>query len=141
LFSVVALNKEYHGGLLCFLLPPKRCHRDGCLLGQRLETQEQAYGSDASKWHSNSFARLVCGESCQIDQSTTLLAGYKRYRASLVICEVTAQGKEIRFKGGIWVYIQRVWKSIPQSLLKNLVDSITDRLNEVIKARGDPTKY
>ncbi|CAJ0963479.1 unnamed protein product, partial [Mesorhabditis belari] len=51
------------------------------------------------------------------------------------------KGKKFDSKAALWVHIQRLWATIPQSLLKNLVDSMPNRLNEVIKAKGGPTKY
>ena len=37
--------------------------------------------------------------------------------------------------------LTRVWKDIQIMLLKNLVDSVPNRLNEVIRMKGYPTKY
>ena len=51
------------------------------------------------------------------------------------------KGKKFDSKVALWMYIQRVWSTIPHSLLQNLVHSMPDRLNEVIKAKGGPTKY
>ena len=37
--------------------------------------------------------------------------------------------------------LTRVWKGIEITILKNLVDSIPSRSNEVIRMKGYPTKY
>ena len=37
--------------------------------------------------------------------------------------------------------LTRVWKGIEITVLKNLVDSVPNRLNEVIRMKGYPTKY
>ncbi|CAJ0961337.1 unnamed protein product, partial [Mesorhabditis belari] len=50
-------------------------------------------------------------------------------------------GKKFDSKAALWVHIQRLWATIRPSLLKNLVDSMLDRLNEAIKAKEGPTKY
>ena len=35
----------------------------------------------------------------------------------------------------------RVWSGIEKEVLKKLVDSVPNRLNEVIRMKGFPTKY
>ena len=35
----------------------------------------------------------------------------------------------------------RVWSGIENEILKKLVDSVSNRLNEVIRMKGYPTKY
>ena len=35
----------------------------------------------------------------------------------------------------------RVWKGIEITVLKNLVDAVSNQLNEVIRMKGYPTKY
>ncbi|CAJ0951291.1 unnamed protein product, partial [Mesorhabditis belari] len=49
------------------------------------------------------------------------------------------KGKKFDSKAALWVHIQRLWATIRPSLLKNLVDSMPNRLNEVMKAKGGPT--
>ena len=37
--------------------------------------------------------------------------------------------------------LTRVWKGIEITVVKNLVDSVPNRLNEVIRMKGYPIKY
>jgi hypothetical protein len=37
--------------------------------------------------------------------------------------------------------VKKVWKGIPKVLIENLVDSMPDRIQAVIAAKGGPTKY
>ena len=37
--------------------------------------------------------------------------------------------------------LTRVWKGVEKEVLKKLVDSVPNRLNEVIRMKGGPTRY
>ena len=45
--------------------------------------------------------------------------------------------KEKQFKGAL----SRVWNGIEKKKLKKLIDSVPNRLNEVLRMRGYPTRY
>ncbi|CAL6000806.1 DDE_superfamily endonuclease domain-containing protein [Hexamita inflata] len=37
--------------------------------------------------------------------------------------------------------VKRAWEQIPQDIINHLIDSMPKRLEEVIKQKGDATKY
>jgi transposase len=54
---------------------------------------------------------------------------------------VYAKGKDITSKEALKVAIEEEWERTPILLLQKLIDSMPDRLQAVIRARGGPTKY
>ncbi|CAJ0963449.1 unnamed protein product, partial [Mesorhabditis belari] len=51
------------------------------------------------------------------------------------------KGKLFGSKVELWYFIRRVWTTIGPQILRDLVDSMSRRIQAVIAARGGPTKY
>lgn len=48
---------------------------------------------------------------------------------------------DITSKQDLWEAIEEEWEATPKSLLRSLIDSMPQRIEAVIKAKGGPTKY
>jgi len=48
---------------------------------------------------------------------------------------------DITSKEALWEAIEAEWEATPKSFLENLIDSMPNRIEAVIKAKGGPTKY
>lgn len=51
------------------------------------------------------------------------------------------KGKRFGSKVELWYYIRNAWQQVSPQILHALVDSMPRRIQEVIKARGGPTKF
>jgi len=58
-----------------------------------------------------------------------------------MVREVYPGGKVYRNVNQLEVAVQRVWNDIPLEYVQNLFDSMPRRVDELVEARGGPTKY
>ena len=52
-----------------------------------------------------------------------------------------AKGRKFRNKDEAWEFYRTEWERIPRETLEHLVSSMPRRLDAVIRAHGNPTKY
>ena len=58
-----------------------------------------------------------------------------------VIVKRGLKGNHFKSKAEFWGKIQEVWKAVPPRTLNKLVESMPNRMEEIIKAEGGPTRY
>lgn len=59
----------------------------------------------------------------------------------LLARKVYSEGRHFQSKGDLISYIKQEWENLDQEILKNLIQSMPNRIYEVILKKGSYTKY